>query len=93
MSINPLTATIYSAPGCMKCRYTKRGLTRLGFTIIEENIHEHPNKIQLMQDTKATELPLVEATIHGEPHTWTGYSDTRMRNLADTINTIQETDQ
>lgn len=69
-------ATIYTRPGCVKCRQTARKLTQLGIPVIEEQIDapEHAEKIAEMRANGEAELPLVEATIGGENVRWTGFS-------------------
>ncbi|WP_312099023.1 glutaredoxin domain-containing protein [Corynebacterium dentalis] len=77
------TATVYTRPGCMKCRATTRKLQQLGVFVTEEQLDDHPDKIQLMRDEERTALPLVEVVDpSGELFRWSDMSTTDLDALA-----------
>lgn len=69
-----IKAIVYSRPGCMKCHVTHRQLKKMRIPVEKVEIDDYPEKIALMKDRGWMELPLVEATIDGEPHYWAGMS-------------------
>lgn len=62
------TATVYTRPGCIKCRATKRALENMGVEVT-------------MATNGWAELPLVE--VHGpdETFTWAGMKSDNLRAL------------
>lgn len=64
-------ATVYSRPGCQKCKYTERKLDKIGVAVDTVMIDDHPDKITLMQKHGWSALPLVELTApNGEVMRW-----------------------
>lgn len=76
-------ATVYTRPGCMKCRATRRALERMGVEVTMSPIDDDERALGIMADHGWAELPLVE--VHGsepgETFTWAGMQDNNLRAL------------
>ena len=74
-------AVVYTRPGCMKCRATKRALERMGVEVTMSPIDDDERALGIMADHGWAELPLVE--VHGpdETFTWAGMSSDNIRAL------------
>lgn len=65
------TATVYTRPGCMKCRATIRAISRMGIPVTVAQLDESPQAIKTMQANGWQTLPLVEVTApDGEVMRW-----------------------
>ena len=72
-------ATVYTRPGCMKCRATIRAISRMGIPVTVEQLDESPQAIKTMQTNGWQTLPLVEVTApDGEIFRW---ADMRKDNI------------
>ncbi|MEJ6549857.1 glutaredoxin domain-containing protein [Corynebacterium sp. USCH3] len=72
-------ATVYSAPGCQRCRITSLQLQKMGVETTTVQISDHPDKAADMRARGELTLPLVEVTgDDGERFRWT---DMRKDNL------------
>lgn len=47
--MNRYQATVYSRPGCMKCRVTARALANMGVDVTVLQLDDHPDKRELMK--------------------------------------------
>lgn len=75
------SATVWTRPGCMKCRATQRALTNLGVPVTMKPIDNDERALGIMADHGWAELPLVE--VHGpdETFTWAGMQSNNLRAL------------
>lgn len=78
-----ITATVYSRPGCVKCRATHRKLKSMGIPVDIVQIDDHPEKIAYMKFQGWAELPLVQIRVprEGEVHYWAGMSQDNLDAL------------
>lgn len=77
------SATVYSRPGCMKCRATARKITKLGVPVEVLQLDDHPDKQDLMRAEGWSSLPLVEVvTPEGETCRWSDMSTDDLDALA-----------
>lgn len=74
-------ATVYSRPGCMKCRATYRKIQAMGIPVAMKPLDDHPDRIDLMHSQGWMELPLVEVIVDGEEFTWAGMSQENLDAL------------
>ena len=65
------TATVYTRPGCMKCRATIRAINRMGIPVTVAQLDESPQALDVMITNGWTTLPLVEVVApDGEIFRW-----------------------
>ncbi|MFR9681596.1 glutaredoxin domain-containing protein [Corynebacterium striatum] len=77
---NQYEATVYTRPGCMKCRATELALIKMGVPVTTTRIDNDARALGIMADHGWQELPLVE--LHGpdgDVMRWAGMSS---RDLA-----------
>lgn len=66
-------AAVYTRPGCMKCRATRRALERMGVEVTMSPIDDDERALGVMAKEGWQELPLVEVTTpEGETLRWAG---------------------
>ncbi|MGV3071499.1 glutaredoxin domain-containing protein [Corynebacterium phoceense] len=78
---NQYTATVYTRPGCMKCRATIRAISRMGIPVTVAPIDDDQRALGIMADHGWAELPLVEVHGPGETFTWAGMNSSNLRAL------------
>lgn len=76
------TATVYTRPGCMKCKQTIRAITRMGIPVTVAQLDESPHALDVMITNGWTTLPLVEVTDPaGEVMHWSDMSTSNLDAL------------
>lgn len=78
---NQYEATVYTRPGCMKCRATERALTKMGVPVTTTRIDHDERALGIMADHGWQELPLVEVQGPDDTFLWAGMSDINLSAL------------
>lgn len=78
-------ATVYSRPGCQRCRITALQLQKMGVDTTTVQIADHPDKAADMRARGELTLPLVEVT--GPNDDYFRWTDLRKDNL-DALKTL-----
>lgn len=81
-------ATVYSAPGCQRCRITAQRLQKMGIETTTVQIADHPDKADDMRARGELSLPLVE--VNGDDGDYFRWTDMRKDNL-DALKTLVNT--
>ncbi|MGV0870040.1 glutaredoxin family protein [Corynebacterium kalidii] len=80
-------ATVYSAPGCQRCRITALQLTKMGVETTTVQIADHPDKAANMRARGELTLPLVEVTGDDGAHfRWTDMRKSELDALKALVN-------
>lgn len=81
------TATVYSAPGCQRCRITALQLEKMGVDTTTVQIADHPDKAAEMRSREELTLPLVEVDgPDGEHFRWTDMRKESLDSLKYLVN-------
>ena len=75
------SAVVYTRPGCMKCRATRKAFERMGVEVTSPQIDEHPDKVEFMRSEGWLELPLVEVTMPEGLVRWAGMSEANLNAM------------
>lgn len=74
--------TVYSSPGCMPCRATKRHLDRLGVPYTDVDVTVDPAAARQLRDMGYSATPVVTVQLPDGLDHWSGYKDERCNALA-----------
>lgn len=69
---------IYTKPGCIQCKMTKRKFDELKIPYIEINVIEDQNALEYLKNQGLQSLPVVETS----NDTWTGFRPNMIETLA-----------
>lgn len=76
-----MKVTVYSNPGCYRCRATTRHMDNLGISYDLVMLVDNPHEADRLRSEGKTELPVVEVTSPSGIRSWTGFRPSLVAGL------------